>query len=368
MFSTPTKLFFVLAAVALVFGVAAGVVVGGRAPVVLLMSLLVVALFAGLATYGAKVPDRAPAYSEAVAPEYRPVVDTGQVGPSAWPVVGAAAAALLAVGAATGGIPAWIGVGAAALAFGGWFAQSWREHPSWSPVLGERVSTRLALPIALPVLVIALTAVIVTSISRIFLALPKLGSTFVALAVAVVLLAGFSLLALRPRLGSGALTGLAAIAGLSAIGAGVAGAVAGERHFEHHGEELARIEVVAEGTAFTESEIRLPALEAGSERRIEIDFQNLDEEIYHNVSLYEDEEATLAVYTGEPLDGIDDIRYEITGPLAAGEYEFRCDFHENMVGTAVVEEGGDFDQATDGRQDQTDRDPTPGGGGGSGTD
>ena len=66
-------------------------------------------------------------------------------------------------------------------------------------------------------------------------------------------------------------------------------------------------------------------------------FDNMDAGIPHNFSIYTDDTATTALFTGEFLTGPDTTTYKIPA-LDAGTYFFRCDVHPTtMFGTLTVE-------------------------------
>ena len=69
------------------------------------------------------------------------------------------------------------------------------------------------------------------------LAVSKTGSVVVFSIIAIVIFGITVLLALVPKSGRYVLTGLVVAGALLIIAGGIIGAVAGERDFEHHGEE-----------------------------------------------------------------------------------------------------------------------------------
>jgi hypothetical protein len=119
-----------------------------------------------------------------------------------------------------------------AVAAVGWVLQEWSEHPAYSRRYALRLRERLVIPIGLPVLVLALIAIITISLSRIFLALPENGTRAVALAVALVILLSAFAVAASEHMARTALLLLIGFAFACLLGAGVAGIAHGERTFE----------------------------------------------------------------------------------------------------------------------------------------
>ncbi len=341
MLSFASKVWFAIAAFALVVAVAYAIDVSERGGVILLFAASSAALVGALVLIGA--PDTA---SAADAGASTPVLDRAR--PSRWPVLVAASATMLAAGLATGAPLLIAGVLAVIATLIAWFGQAWSEHPSWTEHHAARVSDRGLMPVFLPLGVLALVGVIVISFSRVLLALPKAGSTLLALVAAVLILGVCSLVANRPSIGSSALTALAIVAGLSTVAAGVAGALNGEREFHaaghegaaasegDHGKEDAgggatgagkTITITAKNVAFAEKTI---TLSAGAGNTIDFDNQ---EALPHNVSLYDHDKA---LFTGEIFSGPSKKAYALP-KLKAGTYDFRCDVHPaTMKGSVVV--------------------------------
>jgi plastocyanin len=335
MINTPAKILLALAAFAGVTSVAYGAASGDRSGAVLFGAVLVLALFAAFAVMGSAGadpvdlddPDEADAAAAVVT--YGPT-DVPRASP--WPLFGALAAGLVAVGAAEG--PAYVvGGGLLALLVAGlWTAQVWREHPSWTPRLGARMGERLLVPGLLPIVALLTTAVIAIAISRILLAVSKDGSIVIAGVAALVILLACAVIAYRPRITPGAMVGLIAMAALFTGAAGVVGAAAGEREFHPHHEEEHALEIVAQDTAFDKQKLEVEAGEA-----VVVDFINHDE-VFHNLAVYTPgQDATSVgdpVFAGKPIaEGELQFEMDIAEP---GTYVFVCDFHPNMRGDLVA--------------------------------
>ncbi|HEX2063001.1 MAG TPA: hypothetical protein VHE80_01130, partial [Acidimicrobiales bacterium] len=329
MFSLATKLLFSLTGAALAYALGYGVAVGERSGTVLFLFLAAAALVAGLATL--VVQDVAPVVPDD-APPPQPRAATAGAAPqgSAWPLAAALATALLVSGAALGTPVVIGGVVAVLAATAGWFARVWSAHPSWTPRVRERTSTRLLVPLGLPVAMVALALIIAISMSRILLAVPKNVAVGVALAVAIAILGACYWVASRPRLGSSALMALAALAGISTVGAGIAGAVAGEREFHAHEKEERVVPITAENIQFDRETIRIPA-----QKDVIIEFENEDE-VFHNVAVYGWEsrqameqalaagQSTRPIFNGSGFAGPAERGYRFRVP-PPGTYTFLCD-------------------------------------------
>jgi cytochrome c oxidase subunit 2 len=92
------------------------------------------------------------------------------------------------------------------------------------------------------------------------------------------------------------------------------------------------IDLTAQNIAFDTKQITVPA---GVE--VMISFDNKDNGVPHNFSVYTDATATKAIFTGKIITGPGRITYTFTAPTTPGNYFFRCDVHPTiMTGTFTV--------------------------------
>jgi len=226
-----SKALFALAAVGLVASIAYGVATGDGSATAALGFVAAGAFILGLAVALAD-PDRAPWVAAGA-----PLVQEAPAGgrpllPSAWPMAAGVALGVAALAAATDAVVVLAAIAVLTVVGLGWLFQQWVEDPTYTPSFGARLKERLLVPIGLPLAVVFLVAVIVLSLSRVFLALPETATQGVALAVAVIILVSAFAIASATRMARTALLLLTALALVAVIAAGAAGLSHGERHFE----------------------------------------------------------------------------------------------------------------------------------------
>jgi plastocyanin len=327
MFTPTSKLFLPVAAVALFLGAAYKILTGDLLGSVLFLMVGVVAFLLGIMLSTVRENEYAPAVpSNAPPPTVRAVAVAPLPGGGGWPVVGGVALALVMLGLIEHPLFTWAGVLLGLVAGAGWLARAASEST------GRPISL---LPIGLPVLGLTTIASVMFCLSRILLTVPEQASTAIALAVAVLIMGGASLAALRPSISGRSLAALLAVGSLLMVGGGVAAAARGERKVETHAEKVAGseaglVQVKAEGVTFKTDTITLKA-----NADVEIRFDNNDRDVQHNIDILGQDPAK-PVFRGQLVSGVATATYKFHAP-GPGEYKFQCDVHPaQMKGTVKV--------------------------------
>lgn len=194
---------------------------------------------------------------------------------------------------------------------------------------------RAILPLALPLAALVVIEIIVLAFAQILLTVGKTPAVFIALAVAVAILAAGAALSAAPRLKASSITAVLVLGLLATIGGGLVAAQVGYAPIPGHDEGAghggdAAATVVADNLVFDVSTITLPA---GKETIVA--FDNQDEGIPHNIAIYETDALDVDLFVGEIFNGVQTVEYTVPA-LDEGEYFFQCDVHPNMKGTVVV--------------------------------
>ncbi|HEX6165868.1 MAG TPA: hypothetical protein VFZ77_12075 [Acidimicrobiales bacterium] len=244
MITTGSKWFYGLGLVSLVLAAAYGWTTGGNGlgPVSvgykggvgdhfgygLLLAAGVVSILLGVAATATRDAEAEAviqvAGTEAV-PDLRPA------GTSYWPPVAAFGAALVVIGLVSEPLLFVAGLVVLGIVLVEWAVQTWADHATGDPETNRRIRNRLMNPLEYPAAGALALAVIAVAFSRLFLALSAESAVWVALALAVLVVAGGFLVAARPRVSSNVIAGVLVVAALVVIGLGVAGGVAGTREF-----------------------------------------------------------------------------------------------------------------------------------------
>lgn len=250
MIPTGSKFFYGLAALlalaAVVYGYASGG--GGLGPISagykggvgehlgygILLAAAVASLFAGFASTAFRDADPEPTAALLGTDTVPAATPTAA---SFWPVVGAFGVVLVLVGVVLNNVffvAGLIALGAVAIE---WTMQAWSERATGDTAVNREIRNRIMFPVEVPVAGALAIAVVVIGYSRVFLAVSQLGAVWIALAIAATIFVIGTVLSLRPRIRTDLVAGILAGAAVVTVGFGIFGAVAGEREFEHHGEE-----------------------------------------------------------------------------------------------------------------------------------
>ncbi len=93
------------------------------------------------------------------------------------------------------------------------------------------------------------------------------------------------------------------------------------------------INLVAKSVAFNMSTITVTA---GAQ--VTVNFDNQDNGIPHNFSVYTDQSASKSIFVGQTITGPAKTTYKFTAPSTPGSYYFRCDVHPTiMTGSFIVQ-------------------------------
>jgi plastocyanin len=200
---------------------------------------------------------------------------------------------------------------------------------------GERES--LLLPILIPVGGLAVIVVVLYAFSRVLLSVKPNAATAVAFAAAAGVMAVAAFVASRKRVTGAALGAfVGAAAGIAMLAGGVAIAVIGppEEEVEPFHAALAAPEGAASEGFSTD------ALEVEANKPIDLEFDNEDPSVGHNVQIFDGPDASVAsLFQGEVITGPAKTTYHVP-PLSEGEFFFHCEVHPTtMTGTITAAEG-----------------------------
>jgi hypothetical protein len=158
--------------------------------------------------------------------------------PSFWPIGGAFGLALVAIGLVIEQALVIAGLVVTGAALVEWAVLAWSDRATGDPATNTALRDQLMRPLEVPIAGAAFVGLFIFGLSRVFLTLTEEGAVVVAAVAAVVVLGFGALVAIRPRLPSGLVAGVVALAAVGVVSAGVVAVAQGERHFEeHHGEE-----------------------------------------------------------------------------------------------------------------------------------
>jgi len=321
MITEPAKIFLPLTGLGVVAAVFHAMVTGDHAGSALLLGLATVAFAASVIITTARDNEYAPATVDAAEPlGRRPLAPVRLPGGPGWPAMAAVGVGFGVVALVTS---PFFGIAAAAfiiVAAAGWLASVSVDRTGRAPDL---------MPFGIPIVGLFAIGALMFLLSRVLLAVPEQASTAIALAVAVVIMAAASWVAVKPQLKPGTLLTILVVATIAMTGGGVVATIAGEREIEVHHGGPEPVEIAADNIQFNKDELHF-----APETESILKFDN-EEPVPHNVAIYATPEFTgLAVYQGAVIVG-GSVEYRFRSP-AAGTYYFRCDIHPLMQGKVTV--------------------------------
>ncbi|MGQ0669485.1 MAG: cupredoxin domain-containing protein [Actinomycetota bacterium] len=200
---------------------------------------------------------------------------------------------------------------------------------------------RLVLPILIPVLGLVFIALLVVGFSRVLLSVSPTAATVTATVVAFgIMLIATRVAALKRIRASSLASMLGAVAGVAMIAGGIALAAIGPEEPEKPEEQPVVVAIAAGPNAAVEGFDR-DTLSFPPGEPVELEFDNQDPGVPHNVAVYADEGFAEPVFVPDgTITGPAQAAYGIE-PLEEGTYFFRCEVHPiTMTGTIEVAPGG----------------------------
>lgn len=197
----------------------------------------------------------------------------------------------------------------------------------------EYYKDRFLLPLLIPLGAMALIGAVAFSMSRVLLNVPKLVATSVALMTAFNLLVVCAFLAVRPKFNLRQAGPLLVVVLIPLfVGSAVAAGAFGLESEKDHAEKVPSLSVVsiaAKNTAFSISELKIPAGKA-----FKIKFTN-DDTTPHNVTILTQKGSADALFTKPFFAGPKTQEWNVSS-IPAGAYYFQCDVHPNMNGQVTA--------------------------------
>lgn len=164
-------------------------------------------------------------------------------GLSFWPVLAAFSVGAAIVGLAVSSVLFVIGCIGLVVAGVEWTVKAWSERATGDPERNQAIRDHLMHPLEIPVGATLGIGLVIFSMSRILLAVSKVGAVFVIIILATVIFVVAIVLANRPHLKRSMMVGALLLFGVLIIGGGIVGGVAGPREAEHHDDEEHSLEV-----------------------------------------------------------------------------------------------------------------------------
>ncbi len=170
-------------------------------------------------------------------------------GLSFWPVVTAFSAGIVIVGLAYNTVLFAIGCIGLAIAGIEWTVKAWSERATGDAVRNRDIRDHLMHPLEVPIGATLGAVLVIFCVSRVLLAVPKIGSVFFIIIFATFIFLIAILLASRPDLKRTVLVASLVVFGILIILGGIIGGVVGQRAAEHEEEESMAATLVVEAPA-----------------------------------------------------------------------------------------------------------------------
>ena len=170
-------------------------------------------------------------------------------GLSIWPIVTAFSAGVVIVGLAYSTVLFAIGCIGLAIAGVEWTVKAWSERATGDAVRNSELRDHLMHPLEVPIGATLGVVLVIFSVSRVLLAVPKVGAVFFIIIFATFIFMIAILLASRPDLKRTVLVASLVVFGVLIILGGIIGGVVGQRAPEHEDEESLAVTLVVDSPA-----------------------------------------------------------------------------------------------------------------------
>ena len=323
MFTWPARILLPLTVLGIVAAVAYRVFTGDHFGILMFLAIAGAAGLGALAVTTARENEfAAQVAADAPAPQLRAAAPVRLPGGPGWPALAALGVGFTVLAFITGPLFAIPGVGLLIFAAVGWLAS----------LASDRTRrTANLMPIGIPVVGLFAIFSMMFFMSRILLAVDEQASTFVALGVAVVIMATASVIAVKPRVSSQTMLTALIVGSMLMIGGGLVAAKVGQREVEKHGEQVEAAELITKAVSFNLKDI---TLHSGGDAEIKL---HNEDTVPHNVAIYGNPDYTgTAIFQGAVITGGQSMIYKFPAP-PPGTYYFRCDIHPTvMTGKVTV--------------------------------
>ena len=195
----------------------------------------------------------------------------------------------------------------------------------------------LLLPILIPLGALVAIVLVLFGFSRVLLSVKPGAATVIALSAAVGTMAVAAFVASRKQVSAGTLGAfVGAAAGIAMLAGGLAIAVIGPP--EKEAKPFHAVLAAPEGAA--SAGFSTDALEVEANVPIDLEFDNQDPGVGHNVQIFDGPDASAtSLFQGEVITGPKETPYHVP-PLSEGEFFFHCEVHPTtMTGTITAAKG-----------------------------